>query len=343
MMSKLVALLVIWKGSAFVLPSGNYANPNEAYLEKHIGGPLYENNIKKNLPQLPIPSLEETIAKFIPTAFPLCESEEEKHTLLEACQKFENEANHLQDRLLQRQSEWSDSSWLQKWWNQIGYLNVRSPVVVHVSYFLNINDDPSLPTQEEMNAAPEEFFGATNPSILRGAAALHSSAVDRRRQVQNIYDPCKQKHCIVASRCYFFAIDFVDDQANPLPLDLLVKRLQKVEVLANRQEENDMPKLGCDREFWARAHSQLLEEGGTEMKNAMELIESGALVICLDEARPETSSDANEIFWHGNGQGNRWFDKSIQLVCTKNGQITLVGEHSMFDGCMSQCSIFVLK
>ena len=29
---------------------------------------------------------------------------------------------------------------------------------------------------------------------------------------------------------------------------------------------------------------------------------------------------------------NRWFDKSIQLICTNNGKAGLVGEHSMMDG-----------
>jgi carnitine O-acetyltransferase len=35
----------------------------------------------------------------------------------------------------------------------------------------------------------------------------------------------------------------------------------------------------------------------------------------------------------GLGSGyNRWFDKSIQLICTANGKAGLLGEHSMMDG-----------
>ena len=29
---------------------------------------------------------------------------------------------------------------------------------------------------------------------------------------------------------------------------------------------------------------------------------------------------------------NRWFDKSIQIMCTENGKAGLQGEHSMMDG-----------
>jgi carnitine O-acetyltransferase len=29
---------------------------------------------------------------------------------------------------------------------------------------------------------------------------------------------------------------------------------------------------------------------------------------------------------------NRWYDKSLQIICAKNGKAGLVGEHSMMDG-----------
>lgn len=42
-----------------------------------------------------------------------------------------------------------------------------------------------------------------------------------------------------------------------------------------------------------------------------------------------------EIFWHGGNHdsgGNRWFDKSVQIMCANNGKAGLLGEHSMLDG-----------
>ena len=68
------------------------------------------------------------------------------------------------------------------------------------------------------------------------------------------------------------------------------------------------------------------------MNKALNVLESGAVVLCLDKDQPKTNSEASKLFWHGNSGGNRWFDKSLQLVCTKNGQIALVCEHSLFDG-----------
>ena len=47
-----------------------------------------------------------------------------------------------------------------------------------------------------------------------------------------------------------------------------------------------------------------------------------------------TKTDCGNVFWTGNvtSTKNRWFDKSIQLFVTGNGQAGLMGEHSMMDG-----------
>ena len=95
----------------------------EAPLESHIGGPLYSQ--QGSLPRLPVPSLKETIDRFLPTALPLAKSEEEKASLIKAAEAFESEAAELQKRLEGRKDEMSDSSWLQLWWNTLGYLQVR--------------------------------------------------------------------------------------------------------------------------------------------------------------------------------------------------------------------------
>lgn len=95
---------------------GDYRD--ESFLEAHIGGPLYEN--QKKLPRLPIPSIEESMKRFLPTALPLAKTKEEKMALKEACAAFPEQAKVLQERLIERsENEMKDSSWLQLWWNQV--------------------------------------------------------------------------------------------------------------------------------------------------------------------------------------------------------------------------------
>jgi len=96
----------------------------ESHLETHIGGPLYSQ--QSSLPKLPIPSISDTLSRFLPTALPLAKSVEEAETLKEAVKRFEAEgAGELQKRLAERkEGEMKESSWLQFWWNTLGYLQV---------------------------------------------------------------------------------------------------------------------------------------------------------------------------------------------------------------------------
>ena len=101
---------------------GDYRD--EAYLEDHIGGMLYSQ--QHSLPKLPVPNIADTLARFLPTALPLAKSDEEKAALLKACHDFESQARELQRRLVERKEvEMKESSWLQLWWNTLGYWQVR--------------------------------------------------------------------------------------------------------------------------------------------------------------------------------------------------------------------------
>ncbi len=96
----------------------------EAYLEDHIGGKLYSQ--QHSLPRLPIPNISDTMTKLVPTVLPLAKSDEEKATFIKACEDFEGQAGELQRRLVERkEGDMKDSSWLQHWWNTMGYLQVR--------------------------------------------------------------------------------------------------------------------------------------------------------------------------------------------------------------------------
>lgn len=104
----------------------------EAPLESHIGGVLYSK--QHSLPRLPIPSLRETVDRFLPTALPLAIDEEEKASLIKVAEGFVSEAKELQKRLEARREEMKDSSWLQLWWNTLGYLQVSlGPRNYHLS------------------------------------------------------------------------------------------------------------------------------------------------------------------------------------------------------------------
>jgi len=146
----------------------------ESFIEELVGGPLYEK--QHQLPKLPVPDhIQDTIQTLVPTVLPLAETKEEVEHFMAACQSFPSQAETLHNRLIQRKDgEMKDSSYLQLWWNTWGYLQVRDPVVVNVSYFFHFSDDVSLPMDKPMN-------------VTRGASLLYSAAEFRKRICTGMY------------------------------------------------------------------------------------------------------------------------------------------------------------
>lgn len=354
--------------------SGDYRA--EAYLEELVGGSLYEK--QSQLPRLPVPEICETLGLLRDTVIPLAESESEKQEFLSALQEFEesDHAQTLQQRLVNRCNNeiGDDSSWLSIWWNQLGYLQVRDPVVINVSYFFHLRDDWTLPSVPNRELSPRSL----TRGVMRAASILHAVADFRnkvcsgtlkheqigRKEPQTplcsvaykymfhacriphlnqdgyrIYDPSIYSHCIVARKGYFFKVDFIDSTTHkPYPLTFLEDSLSACIQIADQLEESQIPKIGWltsgNRDNWTKAREDLLSLGGPPMEEALNILESGAVLICLDDENPESRRQCGNIFWHGghNSGGNRWFDKSIQIVCCENGKAGIIGEHSMMDG-----------
>jgi carnitine O-acetyltransferase len=71
------------------------------------------------------------------------------------------------------------------------------------------------------------------------------------------------------------------------------------------------------------------------MTEAFDMLQSALVVLCLDVDKKFDDNNPRELashLWHGHGTGNRWYDKSIQLVITGDASLGLIGEHSMADG-----------
>ena len=291
---------------------------------------------------------------------------------MEACHVFPRQAEMLQQRLQKRyeESKQQNTSWLQKWWNTWGYLQVREPAVPHVSYFFQLPDDGTLPSTPPVEgkslgvmrgatilqavgeyrkkvcsgSLPCERIGRREPQTPLCSVAFkymfNACRIPAREQDSyKMYDPSLHRHCVVARKGCFFAVDFVDEGGDTLPFHILEERLQQCVNMANElQSHGTVPHFGLltagNRDSWADARSRMLEMGGSSMKHAMEKLESGAFLLCLDDNEPLSLQQCGINYWHGSKESghNRWFDKSMQFVCTKNGKVGFIGEHSMMDG-----------
>ena len=249
-------------------------------------------------------------------------------------------------------------------------MQVRDPIVVNVSYFFHFSDDGTLPQIPQMKSLgvlraasllystaqfrqlvatgnlPYEAIGRKEPRTPLCSVAykymFNACRIPRKdADTYRIYDPSLNTHVIVACGGKFYSFDFVEKgTGEPLPLAVIEDRLQKcVEMSTAATSGPTLPMLGYltsdDRDKCAEAREELLRVGGSKMEAALQVLESGAVLICLDENQePVSKKQTSEILWTGSltSGHNRWFDKSIQLIATKNGKAGMNGEHSMMDG-----------
>lgn len=90
-----------------------------------------------------------------------------------------------------------------------------------------------------------------------------------------------------------------------------------------------------NRNKWATLRKHLLKISSDNEKS-MNLIDSALFCINLDDTTYNVDNDDDNIslvrnFLHSNGE-NRWFDKSLSVIITKDGISGINFEHSWGDG-----------
>lgn len=168
---------------------------------------------------------------------------------------------------------------------------------------------------------------------------FNSCRVPRKNQdAYRTYDPSRCTHTIVARKGHFFSIQLVNSRSgDPLPVSDLEEQICQCIILAETNPSS-RAKLGImtsgNRDDWAEAQDALLRLGGLAMEEALEKLESGAIVLNLDDESPISRQELGDLFWTGGlkSGSNRWFDKSIQIMVANNGKAGAIFEHSMMDG-----------
>jgi hypothetical protein len=73
----------------------------------------------------------------------------------------------------------------------------------------------------------------------------------------------------------------------------------------------------------------------------LNMIEKAIMVVCLDDQITRNNDELFKCALASNPK-NRFFDKSYQLIITKNGHLTINTDHTPFDGIISvNLSIFI--
>ncbi|KAL2157497.1 hypothetical protein VTH06DRAFT_6048 [Thermothelomyces fergusii] len=275
------------------------------YVEDKSKGPMLR--FQDSLPRLPVPTLEETAARYLKTLKPLLTPAELENST-KAVQEFiapNGPGRKLQEKLIARREDPKIKNWLYDWWNDSAYLSYRDPVVPYVSYFYSHRDD------------------RRRRDPAKRAAALSTAVLEFKKQVDTgTLEPEYMKKLPICMDSYKWMFNASRVPAKPADYPVKFDPAQNKHILVIRKNH-----------FFKVAH----EVDGKQL-NTSELEQAFAACTSSRAARPGvgaltpvTLEERAHAYWHGDGQ-NRWYDKPLQFIVNDNGTSGFMGEHSMMDG-----------
>ncbi|EEP81553.1 conserved hypothetical protein [Uncinocarpus reesii 1704] len=301
-----------------------------------------------SLPQLPVPTLQETGQKYLKSLHPLLSAEEFKRSqkAVEDFVKPGGEGETLQKRLLAKAADPKVQNWLHDWWNHAAYLGYRDPVVPYVSYFYSYRDDRNRRDPAKRAAAITtsvlEFKkqvddGSLEPEYLRKEPMAMSSyeymfnccrVPAEGADYPQKYPAQGNEHIVVMRKGQIFK---VQTHLNGQQLNTSELQQQFEKIMKNAER---VPAVGAltseNRDVWTAARKNLLAADPANA-DALKTIESASFLVCLDDSAPVTLEERAHAYWHGDG-ANRWYDKPLTFIINDNGTAGFLGEHSMMDG-----------
>jgi carnitine O-acetyltransferase len=316
------------------------------YKEDHSKGAMLR--FEENLPQLPVPTLEETSKRYLKSVRALLSDTEYQRTK-KAVEDFISPNGlgpELQKRLEARAGQPEIKNWLSEWWNQAAYLAYRDPIVPYVSYFYSHRDDRKRrdPVKRAaaisfavLDFAKQVNEGSLEPEYMKKLPIAMSSfeymfnccriplkPADEPKK----YDYKQNAHILVIRKNSFYKLPF-EVNGRQLNVAELEEQFRRIYTSAEKG-----PAIGVltteNRDNWTDMRERLIKTNPSN-EAALEQIQAASFVVCLDDAAPITLHERARQYWHGDGS-NRWFDKPLQFIINENGTSGFNGEHSMMDG-----------
>ncbi|OAA68534.1 carnitine acetyl transferase [Niveomyces insectorum RCEF 264] len=326
----------------------------KGYVEDKSKGPMLR--FQESLPRLPVPTLEETAARYLKTLEALYPPEDvaKSESAVKEFIRPGGTGQRLQEKLLARRADPAVKNWLAEWWNDTAYLAYRDPIVPYVSYFYSHRDDRRRRDPAKRAAALTTAAlafknmvdqGTLEPEYMKGLPICMDSykwmfncgrIAARPKDHSEKYDPATYKHIMVVRNNRFYKVqhEVAGRPLNTSELEAQFRRIYELAAAAENAASGPVPPVGFltteNRDVWTDARKALVESHPINAES-LAAIDSSAFLVCLDAAAPVTLEERAHQYWHGNGS-NRWFDKPLQFIVCDNGTSGFMGEHSMMDG-----------
>uniref|UniRef100_A0A1B6D2K7 Choline/carnitine acyltransferase domain-containing protein n=2 Tax=Clastoptera arizonana TaxID=38151 RepID=A0A1B6D2K7_9HEMI len=323
----------------------------------------FENDEK--LPNLPLPKLSDTLQRYLESVKPFVNNDNEYEKTKKLVKYFENGIGQiLHSKLVEKTKK--EKNWLEKWWEDYAYLSLREPLI---PFYSMTGSRELLPanyytTGQQLKFASLECYhyvllwdllrkerlkpaktSDNRPFSMAQFKRLFNSVRvpgEHKDSIQTYFKTEKEGYCpsniIVLKNNFIFSINGLHKDGKPLTPTEWKRQLETIQNLTNcRKKESSISYLSCDfRKSWAKNREHLLKIGN---ENKICLIESAMFVLCLDDAMPQSNSEALHFSLTGD-YSCRWPDKSMNIIIYKNGIPGGICDHSAFDGIVSMLATF---
>ncbi len=313
------------------------------------GTPAYE----ERLPRVPLPTLEDSAARFLEWCAPLLTAEQLAQTQ-QAVTAFlapDSPAHALQAALQDYDGRPDVDSWLDDFWRQ-RYLGRRDRIALNANFFFLLQDAPlgqveraaqlvcaalryrarlergQLPAPVQrgrpLSTARTRFLFSTTRVPSRGQDTLRSPEPGRSDS------PPRRRAVTAGTSC---ASTSSTQDGDPLAPDALAAGLRAVLALT---AEPAPPGTAVghltaqDREQWATDRQALLDVDPAN-RSALDVVETALFCVCLEDGVPQDVHAACDLLLHGDS-ADRWFDRSLSFVVFADGRAGLNCEHAELDG-----------
>lgn len=303
------------------------------------------------LPQQPVPELEKTCRNLLHWLKPLVDSETFTQTskVVDQFQSKTGEGPKLQNLL----ANWIQNTKVENFaaplWRDL-YLSSRHPLIIEGNVFFALEkpDDQTL----KGLSGQEQVVARLIHSVLQFITDIQAKYMFKppgNKQIcmhqytelfatSRIPGPGRDTvrtgsldsdYIIAICKGHLYKLKVRDLKGIPLPEELIRKAV--TDILERPVNDQSSPGIftTLQRDDWARIRRDL--ELIPENSEKLNTIDEALFVLCLDETVIQKPEEVAENMLLG-PCGNRWFDKSLQFIVTKNCQIGLNMEHTCFDG-----------
>uniref|UniRef100_A0A182NF90 Choline/carnitine acyltransferase domain-containing protein n=1 Tax=Anopheles dirus TaxID=7168 RepID=A0A182NF90_9DIPT len=322
------------------------------YGTSATGGPVAA------LQRQPVPKLPDTMQKLLRSIEPHVDADTLAGTK-RAVEQFSISGGigqKLQSLLEARAAQ--KESWLADWWLRSAYMEYRDPVIVYSSPGLVFPRASYKTLDEQLVYASKIVSAALAYKMLIDGGKIKPEMMGKvpldMSQYEKIFGTCRvpgrerdsvqynprSRHIVVACNNHYYRLPVFTAAGGIASEAQILAELKKI---ANSEGNNRAAPLGIltanHRDSWARAYETLMADATN--RSSVEAIQQALFVLSIDQELPQKPGTdhivtASDLLIHGGGSnlngGNRWYDKTIQLVVAPNGINGLTYEHSPAEG-----------